>query len=480
MKSLPQQAQQIIETLNAKGYCAYAVGGSVRDLLMDRPTKGWDFTTNATPEQILEVFPDSFYDNQFGTVGVKIYDNEKSKNQASNSKQIPNDTVTSRLSRETNNDEHIKPDDIYEITTYRSEQGYTDNRHPDQITWGTSLEEDLSRRDFTINAIAFDGKELIDPYHGQEDLQNKMIRTVGDPHARFSEDSLRIMRAVRIATMLGFFIESQTQKGITAHVQSLSHISRERIRDELMKILSSDYPADGILLLKNTGILSVILPELNDAFAVPQKSPKRHHIYDVGTHSVMALKYAPTKDPIVRLATLIHDIGKPATYRKDETELITFFNHEVVGMRIAKRIVERLRLSKKQSEKVLTLVRWHQFTVDERQTDSAVRRFIRRVGKENLEDMLALRIGDRLGGGALETSWRLELFKKRLEEVQLQPFSIKDLKVNGFDVMQTLNVKPGPIIGQTLEALFQEVEEGTLVNERDVLLEKIKEIVITS
>ncbi len=461
MKTMPQSAEEIIETLKHAGYEAYAVGGSVRDFLMDKETRGWDFTTNATPEQILEIFPDSFYDNQFGTVGVKIYFNGK-----------PETTDI--------NEEAIKPDDIYEITTYRSEQGYTDNRHPDQITWGHSLLEDLSRRDFTINAIAFDGKELIDPYNGQQDLEHKVIKTVGDPHARFSEDALRIMRAVRIATVLGFLIEEQTLSAIKHHARSLLQISRERIRDELMKILSSDYPADGILLLKNTGILSVIFPELHDAFEVPQKSPKRHHIYDVGTHSVMALKYAPTKDPIVRLATLIHDIGKPATFRKDETGLITFFNHEVVGMRIAKKIVERLRLSKKQSEKILTLVRWHQFTVDERQTDSAIRRFIRRVGKENINDMLALRIGDRLGGGALETSWRLELFKKRLEEVQLQPFSIKDLKVNGFDVMKVLDVKPGPIIGQTLDALFKEVENGTLQNEREVLLEKLKTIILIS
>lgn len=461
MKTLPQQAQKIIEKLHLAGYEAYAVGGSVRDLLMDKETKGWDFTTNATPEQILEVFPDSFYDNQFGTVGIKIYNNGK--------------PVVIDIHQEA-----IKPDDIYEVTTYRSEQGYTDNRHPDHITWGHSLKEDLSRRDFTINAIAYDGNELIDPYNGQDDLNNRLIKTVGDPHARFSEDALRIMRAVRIATVLGFFIEEQTLSAIKQHANSLLQISRERIRDEFMKILSSDYPADGILLLKNTGILHIILPELDDAFTVPQKSPKRHHIYDVGTHSVMALKYAPTKDPIVRLATLLHDIGKPATFRKDQTGLITFFNHEVVGMRIAKKIVERLRLSKKQSEKTLTLVRWHQFTVDERQTDSAVRRFIRRVGKENLDDMLALRIGDRLGGGALETSWRLELFKKRLEEVQLQPFSIKDLKVNGYDVMTVLDVKPGPIIGQTLEALFKEVEEGTLQNEREVLLGRIKNVVISS
>jgi tRNA nucleotidyltransferase/poly(A) polymerase len=461
MNELPQAAHTIIKTLNDAGYEAYAVGGSIRDVLLGKTTKGWDFTTNAIPEQILNLFPDSFYDNQFGTVGIKIYNNKHSNNQ------IP-----------TSNDEaHIKPDDIYEITTYRSEQGYSDNRHPDQIAWGTSIEEDLSRRDFTINAIAYDGKTCIDPYNGKQDLEHKRIRTVRDPHERFDEDALRIMRAVRIATQLGFLIEPATQAAITQHVTRLRNISHERIRDEFFKILESEYPADGILLLKNTGILAEILPELDCSFDIPQKSPKRHHVYDVGTHSVMALKYCPSTDPVVRFATLVHDIGKVETFRKHPDGLITFYNHEVVGRRQAKQIVERFRLSKKQSERILALVRWHQFTVDERQTDAAIRRFIRHVGKENLEDMLALRIGDRLGGGAQETSWRLELFKKRLDEVQQQPFSMTDLQVNGHDVMQTLDVKPGPVIGETLNALFHEVEEGTLKNEREVLLVRMKEIV---
>lgn len=457
--SLPSSAQEVIDRLQNHGYQAYAVGGSVRDLLMNKSTKGWDFTTNATPEQIIELFPDSFYDNQFGTVGIKVYKHSQ--------QQIP-------TTKQTDNIAEIE--DIFEITTYRSEQGYTDNRHPDHVSWGHSLEEDLSRRDFTINAIAYNGNTFIDPFDGKKDLEVKLIRTVGNPDERFSEDALRIMRAVRIATETGFLIEAETLASIKRHVDSLSRISAERIRDELFKILASDFPADGILLLKNTGILSSILPELDLAFTVSQKSPKRHHIYDVGTHSVMALKHCPATDPLVRLATLLHDIGKPKTFHKDSTGLITFYNHEVVGARIVKQIAHRLRLSKKQTDKLITLIRWHQFTVDERQTDSAIRRFIRRVTKEYLPDMLALRIGDRLGGGAQETSWRLELFKQRLDEVQRQPFSITDLKVNGFDVMETLQVSPGPVIGRTLETLFKEVEEGVLVNERETLLARVKTI----
>ena len=433
MMKLPQQAHNVINTLNKAGFEAYAVGGCVRDIIMGRETRGWDFTTNAIPEQILKVFPDSFYDNQFGTVGIKM------------------------------------PDDIFEITTYRSEKGYADHRHPDKITWGKTLEEDLSRRDFTINAIAFDGKTIIDPYDGQKDITEKIIRTVGNPAERFAEDALRLMRAVRIASELGFMIEQGTLTAIKKNSPTIQQISTERIHDELLRILASPYAADGILLLKNTTLLHEIIPELEEAFNIGQKSPQRHHIYDVGTHSVMALKHCASADPIVRFATLLHDIGKVKTFAI-KNNVVTFYNHEVVSTKMAKQIVTRLKFSKKDSERVLTLIRWHQFTVDERQTDSALRRFIRHVGKENLEDMLALRIGDRLGGGARETSWRLELFKKRLEEVQKQPFTVADLKINGFDVMKKLNLKPGPKVGEVLGTLFREVEAGKLKNEREKLL----------
>jgi len=439
MISFPQSAKHIIDILHKAGYQAYAVGGSVRDVLMDHPTHGWDFTTNAIPEEILKLFPDSFYDNQFGTVGIKM------------------------------------PDDIYEVTTYRSEKGYKDHRHPDVIRWGKSLEEDLSRRDFTINAIAYDGKTFFDPYHGQEDLKNKIIRAVGDPDARIAEDALRMMRAVRIASELGFMIEPATLEPIKTSAHLIQEISAERVRDELLKILASPFAADGILLLKQTGLLKIIIPELDAAFTIGQKSPARHHIYDVGTHSVMALKHCPSPDTVVRFATLLHDIGKVKTV-KNIKNIITFYNHETVGTRLTKNILVRFKFSRRDTEKILTLIRWHQFTVDERQTDSALRRFIRHVGKENINDMLALRIGDRLGGGAAETSWRMELFKKRLEEVQKQPFAVADLKINGFDIMKALNVKPGPVIGKVLNDLFSEVEAGTLQNDREALLARLKHL----
>jgi len=223
-----------------------------------------------------------------------------------------------------------------------------------------------------------------------------------------------------------------------------------------------------------SGLLQFIIPELIKGYGMSQA---RHHIYDVWTHSLMSLKNCPSKDPLVRLATLLHDIGKPIV-AKGEGEDRTFYNHEVVGDKIVRNIAERLKFSKKEEERLITLVRWHQFTVDDRQTDSAIRRFIRNVGKENLEDMLALRVGDRLGGGAKETSWRLEKFKKRLEEVQIQPFSVTDLKINGKDVMEIIGIPSGPKVGQILNQLFEEVVEKKIENEREVLLERLKKLKI--
>lgn len=447
MKPLPDSVRHVIDTFGKSGHEIYAVGGSVRDILMGRTTRGWDFATDATPEEILKLFPDSFYDNQFGTVGIKIRTSES---------------------------EDVE--DIYEVTTYRNEKGYKDHRHPDSVVWGKSLKEDLSRRDFTINAIAYDGKTFIDPYQGQQDLKHKTIRAVGTANARIQEDALRMMRAIRIASELGFMIEPTTLEAIKKNAHLIRDISAERVRDELMRILAADFASDGILLLKQAGLLKEIIPELDAAFAIGQKSPKRHHVYDVGTHSIMALKHCASTDPIVRFATLLHDIGKVPTHKVDEGGVVTFYNHEMVSTKLAKAILARLRLSRKQTEKILTLIRWHQFTVDERQTDSALRRFIVHVGKENLDDMLALRIGDRLGGGAAETSWRLELFKKRLEEVQKQPFTVADLKVNGFDVMKEYGCKPGPVIGKILTQLFSEVETGKLINEREALLARMGEL----
>lgn len=444
--TLPVQIQQILDKFSDSGYEIYIVGGVVRDALLNKELYDWDFTTNATPEEILELFPEGFYDNKFGTVGI----------------------------------EDLQGGKPHEITTFRTEQGYSDSRHPDTVAWGKTLEEDLARRDFTINAMALrqaQGKlfEIIDPYSGQDDLKNKLLRAVRDPQERFAEDALRMLRAVRIAAQLGFEIETETLAAIQKNVVLIENISAERIRDELFKILASSYPAEGYLLLRNCGLGQYVLPEMETTFGVEQKSPGRHHIYDVGTHSLEALRHCKSDDPVTRLATLIHDIGKVKTQKIYPDGRITFYNHEMESAKIAEKIAERLRFSNIQKDKFVRLVRWHQFSVDERQTDSALRRFIRNVGVENIPDMLALRVGDRLGGGAKETSWRLEEFKQRLLEVQKQPFSITDLKINGRDVMEIKKVSAGPLVGKYLNAIFAEVENG-LPNEREILLEKLKEL----
>ncbi|OGM20310.1 hypothetical protein A2714_04665, partial [Candidatus Woesebacteria bacterium RIFCSPHIGHO2_01_FULL_38_9] len=426
---VPPKVHEIIDKFEEKGFEIYVVGGAIRDILMSKSVYDWDFTTNAQPEEILKLFDDSYYTNDFGMVG------------------IPNENEGERP---------------YEITTFRTEYGYSDSRRPDKVEWGKSLEEDLKRRDFTINALALKvtshqslvtshnmvnvDAEIIDLFDGQSDLDNKLIRAVGDPNERFSEDALRMMRAVRIAAELGFTIEEKTFEAIKANARLIHKISKERVKDELLKIFASAHPHEGIIMFKNSTLSEEILPELEKTFGVEQASPGRHHIYDVGTHSLLALKYVAERntDPIVRFATLIHDIGKPQTYKKLENGTITFYNHEVIGARTAKNIADRLRFSKKEKDKLWRLVRYHQFTVDERQTDSAVRRFLRKVGQDLITEMLDLRIGDRLGGGARETSWRLEEFKRRLIEVQKQPFTVHDLKISGNDVMEVLGIKPSP------------------------------------
>lgn len=443
MIKLPSYITEFMRIFKKNGFEIYVVGGAVRDLLLGKTIENWDFTTSAKPEAILKLFPDGFYNNQFGTVGIA--------------------------------QELKKKKYVFEVTTFRKEDMYEDKRHPKKIEWAKSLEEDLARRDFTINALAYDGKKIIDLYDGQKHLKEKLIVAVGDPNKRFSEDALRLLRAIRFASELGFLIEDKTRASIQKNVQLIGYISWERIRDELLKILESEHPSEGILFMKSTGLLAHIFPELDICFMVQQKSPKRHHIYDVGTHLVMALKYCPSKDPITRLAALLHDIGKSKTFRKDEkTQLITFYNHEVVGTTMCVIIADRLRLSNKQKEKFVRLVQYHQFTVSEIQTDKAVRRFIREVGKEYLQDMLDLRTADRIGSGATPTSWRLDLFKKRLIEVQKQPFTVADLKVDGNDVMKLLKLDPGPKVGEILKKLFEQVVEGKLKNERKPLIDKLR------
>jgi tRNA nucleotidyltransferase (CCA-adding enzyme) len=443
---LPKSVKEILEKFEAANYEIYIVGGAVRDILMGRTTNDWDFTTNATPEEILKVIPGGLYNNQFGTVFTDNPDN---------------------LGRP------------HEITTFRTESEYKDYRHPGKISWGKNLEEDLSRRDFTINAMALKSQkeghfQILDLYRGQSDLKKKLIRAVGNSDERFEEDALRMMRAIRIAAELGFSIEKKTFAAIKKNSPLINKIAKERVKDEFFKLLSSTNPYDGVINFKDSGLMEEVLPEFMKCFGVEQKSPGRHHIYDVGNHLLMSLKFCKSPDPVTRFATLIHDIGKPQTYKKLPNGTITFYNHEMVSTKIAEGIAERLKFSNKEKDKFVRLVRWHQFTLDENQTDSSIRRFLKNVGLENVEDMLALRVADRLGGGARETSWRLEEFKKRLVEVQKQPFTVTDLKIDGNDVMKELNIKPGPEVGKILNELFEKVVNKELENERGSLLAALR------
>lgn len=450
LKDINPEVISILKTLESAGYEVYLVGGCVRNLLMGMPVNDWDLTTNATPDKIQEVFPDSFCNNPYGTVGVKFNEPVNGKGYA-------------------------------EITTFRTEKGYKDFRHPDEVAWGTTLVEDVTRRDFTVNALALkileNDIEVIDLVSGQEDLKHKVIKAVGNPDIRFKEDALRLMRAVRFSAQLGFQIEEQTLNAIKKDAHHIEHVSYERIRDELLKILVTERAYEGIMLLDEIGILDIIFPELLRGKGVSQVRPGRHHTTDVFTHNMLSLKKTPSKDPLVRLAALLHDVGKPYVAAEDSEGYIIFYNHEVVGAKISKDIADRLRLSNKQKDKLYTLIRWHMFTVDEHITDSAVRRFIRRVGVENVKDMIDLRIGDRLGGGTQTAeSWRLKKFKERLEQQLHPPFSINNLAIDGNDIMNELKIPPGKRIGIILQKLFKEVDEDLQRNTREYLLTKLHEI----
>lgn len=446
---VPVEIKKIYEILEKNGFEVYLVGGCVRNLLMKIPVKDWDLTTNATPDEITKIFKDSFYNNDFGTVGVALKNNK-----------------------------------VAEITTFRTEKGFSNKRHPDKVEWGKSINEDLSRRDFTMNAIAlrfaskshFNAFEITDPYNGQNDIKKKIIKSVGNPEERFKEDALRLLRAIRFASQLSFTIESNTWKEIMNDSSLINDISGERIRIELLKILESGNPEKGIDLLKESGILKHILPELLDGIGVSQVRPGRHHTSDVYTHNILSLKFTPSTDPIVRFATLLHDVGKPSVKGKDKDGLVTFYNHEIAGAKMAYEICERLKFSKKDRTKIVTLIRWHMFTVDENITDAAIRRFIRRVGIENVSDIIDLRIGDRLGSNAKKESWRLTKFKERIKsELGPKPFSINDLAINGNDIMKELSLKPGPEIGKIIQELFEEVDEDLSRNNRTYLINRLKE-----
>ena len=431
INAIPLVVRSINETLEKAGFEAYLVGGCVRDLMLGKIPKDWDFTTTAHPEQIRALFPESFCNNDYGTVGIK---------------------------NEEETDERLK---VVEVTPYRSESGYSDSRRPDSVTFGVSLEEDLARRDFTVNAIAYriDDQKIVDLYGGIDDLQDKRLKAVGIPDERFAEDALRMMRAVRLASELGFVIDGETMAGIVRNAPQLEKIAIERVSAEFLRLIDSSAPMQGIIFLQKLGLLQYILPELLAGVNCEQGGI---HDFDVFEHNLRTLEAAANKghSTEIRLAALLHDVGKPATRRTGgKNKHYTFFGHEVVGAKMTKKILERLKMPREIIDKVEKLVRWHMFFSDPDEiTLAAVRRTITRIGEDQIENLLNLRVCDRIGTGRpKEQPFRFRKYKAMVDEALRDPISVKLLRINGDKIMDMSGEKPGKKLGYILHALLEEV-----------------------
>ena len=463
MNKVPKEVSHVTETLEKAGFEAYLVGGCVRDLIIGREPKDWDVTTNAKPEQIIGLFEKTVYENTFGTVGVVI--------PLENTRDVPRETPEGSVSQETSEGNFI-----VEVTPYRIEAKYSDFRHPDEITFSDNIEDDLKRRDFTINAMALklDGKNAVmDIYGGTEDIKDKIVRAVGNPDDRFNEDALRMLRAVRFACQLDFSIAQETMESIIKNADLIKNISGERIRDEFMKIIMSSNSASGVVMLQKFGLLKHIIPELEEGMGCLQGGA---HIYDVWEHLLHALQHATDKNwPLeIRLSALFHDIGKPRSKREGKSKP-TFYGHEVIGARMAKKIMERLKFSKKEIELVEKLVRNHMFFSDtELITLSAVRRIIAKVGVENIWLLMNVRECDRVGMKKKEAPYRLRKYFAMIEEALRDPISVSALKIDGEFMMKELGIKPGPRMGWILHALLEEVLEDPSKNTVENLSELVK------
>ena len=442
--TIPKEVMMVLAVLQNAKFEAFLVGGCVRDLILGIKPNDYDITTNATPEEIIALFPKTFYENSYGTVGVVTCGEEN----------LP---VCS--------DETIK---IVEVTPYRLETTYSDNRHPDEVVWSKNVEDDLKRRDFTINAIAYNPVtgEIIDPFNGQKDIKDKLIRAVGDGDQRFNEDALRLIRAIRLMSQLDFDINPVTRESIEKNSHLLKNVSHERIRDEFIKLIMTDFPMRGLVILKESGLLSLIIPELERGIGVEQNQA---HRFDVWEHNLRTLQHAADKKwPLhIRLSAIFHDISKPETrrYSKEKNDY-TFYGHDVVGGRVSREIMERLRFPKDLVEKVSMFVRWHMFFSDTEQiTISAVRRLITNVGKENIWDLINLRICDRIGTGRpKEEPYRLRMYESMVEQALQDPVSLKMLKTDGKRIMSVTQETPGHKVGYVLHALFDEVLEDPSKN----------------
>jgi poly(A) polymerase/tRNA nucleotidyltransferase (CCA-adding enzyme) len=474
---LPQFILKIDKLLKQEGYQSFLVGGAVRDLLMGAPSEkigDWDLATNAKPQEIIRLFPEySKYEDKFGT--VTLIEKRPDKNLE------------------------------IEITPFRKEGGYEDFRHPQKVEWAGTIKEDLGRRDFTINAMAIEIKseirnksqipnpklppteyrsqvvnyDIIDPFEGQKDLESKLIRAVGKPEQRFCEDALRLIRAVRFAAALGFKIEPETRGALQKNVALIKKISAERIQDELIKIIMSPRAEQGIRMLDELGLLALVLPELKSAQKVEQSSP---HRYDVYEHSLRALAKAAEygQSLELRLAALFHDIGKPKTRGYNKTkDKYTFYDHAIAGARITEKILKRLKFPASIIKKVVHLIYHHMFYYDVGVvTESAVRRLLRRIGgREAFQDLMALRIVDRKATPVPKAKpYKLRHLEFMVEKVRQDPLSVGQLAINGNQLMETLNIKPGPRVGLLLEALLAEVLEDPKLNKLAVLKRRAQEL----
>jgi len=450
---IPKEIVETVEKIEKSDFKAFLVGGCVRDIFLGRTPKDWDIATDAHPQDIQGLFTKTVYENMYGTVAVI------------------NEEATDPTLRNV------------EITPFRIESGYSDKRRPDQVIFSKDITDDLKRRDFTINAIAVNLskgaiKDIIDLYEGFKDIKDKVVRTVGDPVERFTEDGLRIMRAIRLAVELGFTIEKETFTAIQKYSSLIKDIALERVRDEFTKIILSAEPKRGLELLHATGILAFIVPELEKAIGVEQNQA---HAYDVWEHLLRSLQHAADKNwgLDIRLIALFHDIAKPQTRNfSRETKQFTFYGHEVVGSRETRQILTRLKFPTKLIDKVVKLVRWHMFFSDTEQISlSAVRRMITNVGRDNIWDLMNVRICDRIGTGRpKENPYRLRKYHSMIEEALRDPISVSMLKVDGKALMDHNKTQPGPKIGYVLHALLQEVLEDPKLNTHEYLLKKSEEL----
>jgi len=429
-------ALPVIKTLREAGHEALLVGGGIRDLLLGRPVQDWDLATSAPPDDVMGLFPKASPTGlRHGTVTV------------------------------------LAGGTAVEITTFRIEGPYSDGRHPDWVRMDAGLEDDLARRDFTVNAMAFDPDSggFFDFHGGLNDLQARLLRTVGDPDERFQEDGLRPLRGIRLAVVLNMTIESETQAALGRAAEQVAGVAKERVREELLKLIAAEKPSRGIELLRATGLLEIVLPELLEGVGMEQN---RYHAYDVYEHTLRTLDYAPRENRVVRLAALLHDVGKPRTRRVVDGEG-TFYNHEHVGADLTREILDRLRFSRAERDEVVHLVAEHMFHYTPEWSDAAVRRFLGRVGVERVRDLFELREADTRAHGMGEPdSGELEELTRRIEAVRARAEALKveDLAVDGYEVMKELGLSPGPQVGRILEALLDQVLEDPSVNEKGKLL----------